>query len=36
MNTLKSTIFKVLKEGSKAVLIGITIDYFIKKLEEKI
>ena len=36
MNIIKKAFFVVLKEGAKAMFIGVTIKYIVKELEERL
>ena len=36
MKVIKQTLLEVVKQGSKAALIGIAINYIVKKVEESL
>lgn len=36
METIKKALYTVLKEGAKAMFIGVTVNYLIKELEERL
>lgn len=36
MKVIKQTLLEVVKQGSKAALVGIAINYIVKKVEESL